>query len=473
MFFLPNLKQNNHLDNLTITACIVGSREMFGQTNFAGKDWSIFAPNLTIYNFDADDQVCQKAEEALKHNQVNWQEYNIPLALWNKEESRTLYITNHPGCTSLHQPNDDYLKRFHNYYNWTKCVNTTQVKTTTLDEFFQDQNRNPIDFIHMDVQGAELQVLEGAENLLKQEILLICTEVLFGSLYENQTFFRDLDHFLNHKEFNLLDLVLGDGRGIRSNTPIFSQSHPGTLIWGDAFYCRDLIEKRYHNHVCYTPENLLKLACLADLFDFLDYAFELLVYLTLHYGENPQYNFANSMITSLLQHSQYNSFEQICALPFFSKIQKYVNFSLFTTNQDDVFLQSLGLREINYIIFPDWSQTEEKIRLELIQLFRQLITHPEQEKITLLIDITSISEEDANLMISNVFFNLLMLDEYKLSEEEEAQMREDIGIAFVPHLNSEQYTSLMPYLSAKINLAQESQIFSNILELKQLPEIEL
>jgi len=40
------------------------------------------------------------------------------------------------------------------------------------------------------------------------------------------------------------------------------------------------------------PLKLLKLACIADVLGFYDYALELLIYLTNNYGDNPQYNFS-------------------------------------------------------------------------------------------------------------------------------------------------------------------------------------
>jgi len=41
------------------------------------------------------------------------------------------------------------------------------------------------------------------------------------------------------------------------------------LLWGDAIYLRDLL---YNGETC--PEKLLKLACLADLIGFTEYAYQ-------------------------------------------------------------------------------------------------------------------------------------------------------------------------------------------------------
>jgi len=41
------------------------------------------------------------------------------------------------------------------------------------------------------------------------------------------------------------------------------------------------------------PQNILALACIADILDYPDYALELLWFLTENYGKNPDYQFAD------------------------------------------------------------------------------------------------------------------------------------------------------------------------------------
>ncbi len=45
-------------------------------------------------------------------------------------------------------------------------VPTAQVKTVSLDSFFGDR---PVDFIRMDIEGAELEALKGARNMLSSQ----------------------------------------------------------------------------------------------------------------------------------------------------------------------------------------------------------------------------------------------------------------------------------------------------------------
>src|SRR3569833_1886955 len=79
-------------------------------------------------------------------------------------------------------------------------------------------------------------------------------------------------------------------------------------------------------------------------------------------------------------------------------------------------LLSLNLKEIYLIVFPDWSQPEESLGLELQKLISAIATHPDSQKITLLIDTSGISSQDAELFLSGVTMNLLMEEDLDITE---------------------------------------------------------
>ncbi len=155
-FFLSSLKQSGHLDKIHMTICIVGSRKIVNEDDYASKGWYLFAPNLTILGFDADEEACNLANTDIEVRKVNWAESHIPLALWNTVGKQTLYVTKYPGCSSLYPPNESYMQRFNGYINLIELDRSVEIETTTLDTFCQSENIKEIDFIHLDVQGGEL-----------------------------------------------------------------------------------------------------------------------------------------------------------------------------------------------------------------------------------------------------------------------------------------------------------------------------
>ena len=72
----------------------------------------------------------------------------------------------------------------------------------------------------MDIQGAELMAIKGAENDLKK-IKYIHLEVEFSEIYKNQPLFWEIKKYLNKNEFNLVTLT---GVGGHSGDAVFVNS---------------------------------------------------------------------------------------------------------------------------------------------------------------------------------------------------------------------------------------------------------
>lgn len=295
--FLNSLKNSGHLDQIYMTVCNVGSRKIGLNDDYGSLGWDVFAPNLSIYGFDADADACEEANANIEDRKINWIEKHIPLALADSIGESTLYVTKHPMCSSLYPPNEAYLNRFEGLPELVNLDFSVDIETTTLDTFCQSEGIDEIDFLQIDVQGADLNVLKGAASILQKSTLAIQIEVEFSHLYTNQPLFADVDAYLRNRDFTLFDLA--SSYRLRSGSPIQSNIRPGQILWADAFYFRDLI-REHINLQLKTPQQILKLACVADIMHFPDYALELLLHLTLNYGENdPKYHFTNNIIESL------------------------------------------------------------------------------------------------------------------------------------------------------------------------------
>lgn len=303
-----------------MTICNVGSHKLSSQHDYGSQDWKYFAPHLFIYGIDADADACEQANQELESRSINWTERHIPLALGEAIKESTLYVTKHPMCSSLYPPNELYISRFQRLIEHMSLEFSIGIDITTLDEFCQAEGINEIDFLEVDVQGADFDVLRGGAEVLKQSILAIQTEVEFVPLYINQPLFGEIDTYLRKEDFTLFDLAVG--RRIRVRSPIFSDRRPGQIMWADALYFRDLIREDIVTHLK-TPNRIFKLACIADALNFYDYALELLEYLTVNYGKNDNYNFANIIVEVLSQVPEVIE-GGIESLPIFKSIQEYI-----------------------------------------------------------------------------------------------------------------------------------------------------
>ncbi|MBC8121933.1 MAG: FkbM family methyltransferase [Gemmatimonadaceae bacterium] len=453
--FLSMLKANGHLDDLHLTVCHVGSRSLDGSGEDSDSDrWQIFAPNLTIYGFEADVDACQKMNLDFEARKANWRERHIPKALWSTVGKSTLHLTRFPACSSLYRPDSDYLKRFSGYAEYTEVVSTVEVETTTLDTFCELEGIDEIDFLQIDVQSGDLDVLKGGAQIIAKSVLSTIIEVEFVPLYKDQPLFGDIDCHLRNSGFDLFDLE--PYRVQRTGSPIFSPIHPGQLLWSNAFYFRDLL--RSDPGRLMTPERLLKLACIADVLSFPDYTLELLAHLTTEYGSDEKYNFSSLIVEALKQLPELS--DRLDSLAIVQKVRSSghaqsvehlppddVAFSPDKKNQCEYILENL--QELNFVAFPDWSQPEEMVYSDLESTLRAVLQHPQRSRMALLVGASSSGREQAEAALAQVYFNLLVSED--LNVEDGPQM------LLADKLTSLEWQLLLPRLSLRIQLANESQ----------------
>jgi glycosyltransferase involved in cell wall biosynthesis len=108
----------------------------------------------------------------------------------------------------------------------------------------------------------------------------------------------------------------------------------------------------------------------------------------------------------------------------------------------------LNLREINYIVCPDWSQPEELLAAELEHVLEMVANSSEKEKITLLISLEGGDAETADLIVSSAAMNLLMTSDLDISE--------DLAISLVGDLSNMQWQVLVPMLQNRFQLEHEN-----------------
>lgn len=165
-------------------------------------------PQSKIYAFEPLEANIDKIRKYKKHFKTTNIEV-VPQALSDKEGTATFHVSsgNPEGkesdewdygnkSSSLLPPD----KKLHELHKWLKFEEKVEVATNTLNNFCQSYSIDEIDFIHMDVQGAELMVLKGAGDFLRR-IKLIWMEVEEVSLYEQQPLKPEVQSFMAKNGF--------------------------------------------------------------------------------------------------------------------------------------------------------------------------------------------------------------------------------------------------------------------------------
>jgi len=203
----------------------------------------------------------------------------------------TLYVGAAPMTSSLFAPDPQVMKQFHNL--WELCEPTREVliDTVRLDDIGEIR---PMDFLKLDIQGAELMALEAAVSALANTVA-IQIEVSFLPIYKNQPLFADVDAFLREHGFSFHTMV---GVGSRPFRPLIKDANPNRgfaqVIWSNALYFRDPLG--FSTLADDNPEALLKVAVLAhELYG----AFDLAAVALQHYGAAKHPGLATAYIRAL------------------------------------------------------------------------------------------------------------------------------------------------------------------------------
>lgn len=229
-----------HLDR-PLVVIDVGCRE----GDAAG--WTTFGGNVHVIGFEPDAEECERLQESYNGPA---QRTFVPLALGGRSGEALLHLTRFPQSSSLYEPSTEAIER-HPALTAHEEIDRRTVTLTTLDEWIEEADAPAPDFVKLDIQGAELDVLRSSPRAL-ESVRALELEVEFQPLYRDQPLFADVDAYLREQGFVLWRL-----RGLRhlavagaapddiqmgySVLPDQAELQPsgGRLSWADAVYVRD------------------------------------------------------------------------------------------------------------------------------------------------------------------------------------------------------------------------------------------
>jgi hypothetical protein len=188
-------------------------------------------PGSQIVAFEVDPALCRSLNE-----QAPPGHHYYPVALGRHAETRPFYLTRHPMCASLYRPNEALISLYQNF-EVAYLVSETTIDTVSLDSFVHDHALGEVDFIKIDIQGAELDVFEGGSMTLRATLAVV-SEVEFVPHYVDQPLFGDVCRCLDNNGLMFHKFLGLAGRSLRpivlNNDANFASQH----IWSDAVFVR-------------------------------------------------------------------------------------------------------------------------------------------------------------------------------------------------------------------------------------------
>lgn len=178
-----------------------------------------YAKNTVVHAFEPNNdefkKLKNKSTDAFKKGIVEpifKKKILYNTALYEKKCKSKLFITSGPGAVSLMGPvhkkmTENLWRRFDkglNYYlRHQKIKKTESVNCDKLDNLWK--KKQPIDFLKLDTEGSELNILKGAEkNLREKRILMIKTEFLLVPYYKQHYLLGHQQVFLDKLGYRLI-----------------------------------------------------------------------------------------------------------------------------------------------------------------------------------------------------------------------------------------------------------------------------
>ena len=171
-----------------------------GGRNGLIKPWSNVKELITSVVFEPD----KKSYTA--ENNMSGQVVNIPNVVGAKKEISKFYITKNKSYCSLKKPNKVQLEGTYyfdrNFYDIEKIES---VKVNNLKFYLEKYNIDKVDFLKIDIQGAETLVLKNIEDMWTN-LLGVFTESYASRLYENGDTIADILNILYSKDMEIHDI---------------------------------------------------------------------------------------------------------------------------------------------------------------------------------------------------------------------------------------------------------------------------
>jgi 2-O-methyltransferase len=159
-------------------------------------------PEGHVHAFEPVPEIYHSLQETTKSSS-NISTY--PLALSQTNGAAIFYISedvrapNTASASSSLRPPKEHL----DVCDTVTFPRTITVQTQTLDSWAQANQINHVDFLWLDMQGSELEMLMASPEILKT-VQVILTETIFIEAYQGQYLFPEMKKWMEEQGFSLI-----------------------------------------------------------------------------------------------------------------------------------------------------------------------------------------------------------------------------------------------------------------------------
>lgn len=232
-------------------------------TTGLSERWQSISPFLSVIAFDAEEAGSRKyGSTPLERIRF------LNAALYKEMGEVDYYWCQAQQVSSLYEPNLDFLKNFPRSDRF-QIKEIKRISVDTLDHQLHSADVRNADFIRLNTEGCELEILKGGVETLRK-CFALKTEVSFAPLRKSQAKFGEICDFMEKHQFQLFDL---SRIYWKREHQYRNDAHKGQLVMGDALFLKQI------EHLC--PESsspqtikiiVTKALAIALLYKYHDYA---------------------------------------------------------------------------------------------------------------------------------------------------------------------------------------------------------
>ena len=175
-----------------------------------------FEANIENVLYEADDSCIDEIKRAAGH--LPSKTVVMPFCIGGSNGAANFYIYQNRYGSSMFKIAPEYSETYS--YNlvfaWDNepssylVDESPMLNVTTMDSIYTGKNTeaSPPDFLSIDTEGAEFDILHGSRTLLAHHIIAVKAEVSFIPIRSSHKLFHEVQQFLSDNQFSLADLTV-------------------------------------------------------------------------------------------------------------------------------------------------------------------------------------------------------------------------------------------------------------------------
>lgn len=192
------------------------------------------------------------------------------------KENVDFFISKNKHASSLFKENTKLITRFH-AGRYGEIIGSEKVSVKEISKLLNNYNITKFDFLKIDVEGSELDIMKNLKTILEKDCLGVLTECFFQQYHFDRPLFSEVEIYLRSLGYKVFDISLE--KWGRLNNPIpYPVNHHGQInggngqvMFANVLFLKDPIL----DENSLTEEQIQKLIILSALFNQMDFAYEL------------------------------------------------------------------------------------------------------------------------------------------------------------------------------------------------------